>query len=661
MPGGLANRTARLYFPALFALDGLMLASFRRHLNSWVARLFFMLLVAVFVLWGVGDVIRNLGKGDGSVATVGGRKIDAPEVQSLYQRQLAEVSHMFGNTSEPTTEIRRAVAAQAIERVVTQAAIEEEVTRLGLAVSDDAVRQAVYDIPQLRGPDGKFSRQNLETVLRNNGLTEPRFLALMRSDVGQRQLMEAVQAGVAVPDTEAKQVFAFQNEKRVADGVEVPLAAQPAPPEPTAAQLQRWYDNHPDSYRTPEYRRIRAVVLSPETISKDISVSDDELRAAWEQHRSEYQTPEKRSVDVITAPDEAKAAVLAQQWQNGADWDAMQKTAAAAGATPVELADAPKTDFPSADLADAVFSAKEGAVTGPVKAALGYYVLRVTKLTPGSGATFDDAKEMLRARVVADRAADLIDDRANKIDQMLASGTAMQDLPGDMGLGAVTGTLDAQGITEEGTPAPVPGSPPLKQALVQAAFTLKPGDPPRLTQAPQDNGAPPAYYAVEVENIIPPSKKPFDAVQADVKQAWTADATRHEAEEQAAKVLSAVKGGQSIEDAATVAGLTVRKFPPVGRSAPVEGVPAPLVQPLFGLKKGEPAMVETPDGFIVAVLADVQVPDPAADPVGFGQVRDALNRAMAQDVQASFAVAVRNQAKPRINRDAIDMIAQAGQ
>ena len=33
-----------------------MLAMFRRHLNSWVARLFFLLLVGTFVLWGVGDV-----------------------------------------------------------------------------------------------------------------------------------------------------------------------------------------------------------------------------------------------------------------------------------------------------------------------------------------------------------------------------------------------------------------------------------------------------------------------------------------------------------------------------------------------------------------------------------------------------------------------------
>ena len=201
----------------------------------------------------------------------------------------------------------------------------------------------------------------------------------------------------------------------------------------------------------------------------------------------------------------------------------------------------------------------------------------------------------------------------------------------------------------------------MKRALVAAAFAMKPGDPPHLVQAPAQEGAPPAYYAVEVEKIVPPAEKPFADLTDAVKAAWTTDQRRHEADEAATKVYTAVKGGESLQDAATIAGLTVRKFPPTGRSSAAEGVPAQLVQPLFGLKKGEPTMIETSDGFVVAVLADIQVPDRHADPIGYGQVRDALNRAMAQDVAEAFAIAVRNQAQPRINRNAIDMIAQPGQ
>ena len=67
-----------------------MLAFFRRFLNTWLARVFFVFLVGSFGLWGVADVVRNaiLGGGEdgSSVANVGGQKIDVAELQDSSRR-----------------------------------------------------------------------------------------------------------------------------------------------------------------------------------------------------------------------------------------------------------------------------------------------------------------------------------------------------------------------------------------------------------------------------------------------------------------------------------------------------------------------------------------------------------------------------------------------
>ena len=39
------------------------------------------------------------------------------------------------------------------------------------------------------------------------------------------------------------------------------------------------------------------------------------------------------------------------------------------------------------------------------------------------------------------------------------------------------------------------------------------------------------------------------------------------------------------------------------------------------MKQGEPAMVETPDAFIVAVPAEIVEADPKTDPAGYDQIR----------------------------------------
>ncbi len=638
-----------------------MLAIFRRYLNTWAARLFFLVLVASFGLWGVADVIRNLGAGDGSVATVAGTKIELPELQEVYRRQLAQVTRMFGTDVQPTPQIKRAVAEQSLAQLVTQAALDARVASLGLASPDDAVRAAVFAIPNFHDASGAFSRPTFENFLRTSGMTEQRFLSLMRNDLGVRQLMEAVRSGADAPEVETRQVFAFQQEKRVADTVELPFASAPAPPAPTEAQLQRWYDNHPESYRTPELRRIKAVVLSPQTVGRDIDVTDAEMRADYAQHQSIYQQPERRSVEIVEAPTDAVARTLAGQLSDGTDWAEVQKAAQAAGGSAVELTDATRIEFPSPALADTVFAATENVVSEPAQDGASWRVVRVTKVTPGTSRTFDEVKDELRARVAANKAADLMDDRANKIQGLLTAGTTLDDLPGDLGLAAVAGTLDAQGNTASGTPAPIPGPPELRPALVQAAFQAKVGDAPNLVQAPNAADGSQSYYALSVEAITPPATKPYDEVATAVAADLTRDATRHEQDEAAAHLLAAVKGGQSLSDAAVIAGLPVHRLPPVGRSSPVPGVPAGLVQPLFGMKQGEATMIENADGFTVAVLAEIQAANPDADPVGYGQMRETLNRAVGDDAENVFASSVRNEAKPRVNQAVLDSLTQAAE
>ena len=207
--------------------------------------------------------------------------------------------------------MRSSVANEALQRLITQAALNQELQRLRILTPDEAVRQTVFAMPAFHGPNGQFDQQTFEAVLRNNGLTEARFLDMVRGDLAQQQLLGAVSAGAATPDVLLHPLFEGQFEKRSADMVEFPIAAAPVPPAPTDAELQRWYDNHPDMYSAPEFRRIKAVVLSPQTLAKDITITDADLQAAYEQHKAEYVKPPKRSAEVISVTDEAKAKALA--------------------------------------------------------------------------------------------------------------------------------------------------------------------------------------------------------------------------------------------------------------------------------------------------------------------------------------------------------------
>jgi peptidyl-prolyl cis-trans isomerase D len=300
-----------------------------------------------------------------------------------------------------------------------------------------------------------------------------------------------------------------------------------------------------------------------------------------------------------------------------------------------------------------VFTAPAETVTGPIKSAFGFQVFRVSKVTPGAARTLDEVKDELHQKVARERAVDLVYSRANKLDDALSAGTKLEDLPGDLGVAAVSGTLDAQGNTQQGEPAPIPGSAALRQAIVTAAFALPKDEPARMTEGPDQS-----YYALQVDEVIEAKLKPLAEVESQVRDDYERERRRHAEEEVAAKLLAATNAGGSLDDAATVAGLRVEKTPPMGRSTPTEGVAPELVEPVFKLKPGEATMVETATGFVVARLADIVAPDSAADPAGTAQMREALARAMQQDVEAVFANTLRDRAQPRINRTLLDSVIQ---
>jgi peptidyl-prolyl cis-trans isomerase D len=559
---------------------------------------------------------------------------------------------------EASADLRRRVGQQTLDRMISQMALGLELKDLRVLTPDDALAATVRTMPAFRGSDGQFNRNIFTAVLQQNGYNEARFLSQLRSDISQKQLLSAVSGATAAPDVEVRPVYDSEFEKRAADMALFPLSAAPEPAAPDDAALQRWYDNHKDSYGTPEYRRIKAIELSPQSLGSEIAVSDEDLQKAYDERKADYTTPETRSAEVISAPDAAKATVLAEKWKAGADWAAMQAAAQAEGASAITQDDATEVQFPDPDLAKAVFSAPMGAVSDPVQGQLGWFVVHVTKIAAGSTTTFEQAKDALRNKVLISKAADLMYDRANKLDQLLGNGTTLDNLPGDLGVVGVAGTMDSNGDTQEGKPAPIPGPAELKAAIVTAAFQARQGDAPQLAevQTPSTGGS--AYYALTLESIVPPGEKPFDTVKEQVAEDWKQDQRRRSQDQAATAMMTAVQGGKSFSDAATVAGVVPKLGPQVTRNQGNPEVPPDLQRVMFGLKLHEATMVETPEGFVVGQLAEIVKPDAATDKAGYDQARAAISKSISNDTTTLFVNALRLRAKPQINQQAFDSVVQ---
>ena len=627
-----------------------MLTAMRRLAGTWFARLLFLLLVASFAIWGIEDVVRNFGR-DSAVVRVGDSEIELPEAQAAARREMARIARQLGNRFEPDENIRRAVGATALERLIAERVLRNEAKHMGVVAPADVVRDSIFAIPGLRGPDGQFSRQIFDGLLRANEMTEAQFLQAVADDVLRQQLSGAVRAGSAGPDAMSGPLLAWALQRRNADVVRIARDAMPEPEAPTEAQLRRYEENNPARFSTPEFREASVLVLSAETLSGEIAVSDADLEQAYEARRAQFETPERRALQQAVVPNEDAAKAIAEAWRGGADLAAIETQARAADGGAADLGLLDRAALPIADVAAAAFSAAPGAVTDPVHSAFGWHVLKVERVEPATTRTLDQVRDQLRHDVAHDRAQDIAYERANRVEDALAGGATLAEAAERFGLPVVSATLDAAGRDQANAVVSLPVPETQRAELLRAIFAARQGDAPRMAEMGD------AFIAIEIRGVLPPALRPFETVETAVRIAFIADARRREAEERAAALLAAIRGGKTVAEAAAEAGLSVEHVGPFSRDPGLAGtLPPELLAPLFEAKQGDATMVETRDGFAVARLTGIVPFDPASDAAALGRVRSEIEQSMQDELEQQFSAALRARSNVRVNTQMLDQV-----
>nr|WP_298795511.1 SurA N-terminal domain-containing protein [uncultured Acetobacter sp.] len=631
----------------LLRILGFMISYLRRvFVESWLGRICAIVIFLAFIGWGVGDVLGYMGTETDVVATVGQQRISSADLGQALQGEMPTIAKQMG-VSDPAQvppAMRQQIAYQVLQRLIGQAELIEAARKLKVSVPDSAVRDEVFSLPYFKGTNGQFDRNILNARLRERDIPEQRFLTMIRDDLISRTMLQPIGQGAGVSDIIAKRLSDFGLQTRTVDLLRIPFMEQPTPAAPDDAVLRRYYANHMWNFRTAELRHARVVVLSPATVADTISIDEKDLKRVYDEESDRYHVPETRDVQVVTMQDEAQARTIADVWIKGADWAAVQ--AAAKSGASVEMPGARPSTIPSEGLSKAVFTAPIGQIQGPFKSEGGWVVLRVTKVTPPKDTPYDVAKKEILQQYRDAKAPTVVGERSRQLQDAMA-GNGLDAIPTDIGAAAAAGTLDASGNTQDGTPAPLPATGKVRDAIVQQIFAQTKGARPNLTEGPDNS-----WYAVEVDSIIPAAQLTFEQAKANVLAAWQTDARRHAANERATALYTAAqeKGGVANvagADAPAVKGLTF------SRAAPNAAIPSELMNFLPRMKAGQSVMGEDAGEFVVATVTAVSTPNPTADLAAFQRLKSSLAQSTGDDLLASYVEALSKQAPPVINQRAV--------
>jgi foldase protein PrsA len=252
--------------------------------------------------------------------------------------------------------------------------------------------------------------------------------------------------------------------------------------------------------------RVKLDVLSTkvrdEIIDDVDEVSDEDIQTYYDENKERFAQPERRDLNVVLTKTEDKANEAKQAIESGQSFKDVAKEFSIDEASKSQGGKLPAVAEGQQEKAfdDAIFSAEKGQLTGPVKTQFGWYVFEVTKVTPASQQSLDDAKETIKSLLRSEREQKALDDFIEEFQDKYSEKTNCADdyvvqecdnAPDETSTGPASGGAPQVappqgGGAPQGQPVPVPQGAPPTGAPPQGAPPQ--GAPPQGTPVPVPQG-----------------------------------------------------------------------------------------------------------------------------------------------------------------------------
>ncbi len=607
---------------------------------SKTSRTLVWIILGLVMVGLVGFGSTNFGRSASSIGKVGDTEIDA----NRYFRELQATLRAFQAQTGQALPIAQAQAfgltAQALERVITATALDDENARLGISIGDERLRQQLFAIQAFQDLSGKFSRDQYENALRNAGLTPKEYEAQLRADLARGLLQAAVAGGVAAPDTFTDTLFSFARETRDFTWSKLDIAAlDEQPAEPTEAELEAYYQANAQDFTLPEVKHLTVAWLKPENLLDQVQLAEGALQKEYEARADQYNKPERRLVERLVFATEEEAQAAMDAIRSGATTFEKLVEDRGLALSDVDLGDVTRDSL--GDAGDAVFGLSEPGIVGPAPSTLGPAIFRVNAILAAQHTPIEDVIDELRAQLAGDAARRMVADRISKMDDLLAGGATLEELAQE--------TPGMEVTTLEWTPDTTGGITGY-EAFQERVASVSEGDFPELDVL-ADGGV----FGLRVDRVEAPRLQDLDEVRDQVMTAVKHEKALDKLEEQARALIPRLTGdGESLSSL----GLTEVSEAGQTRGDLIEGTPPELIQTVFDMQPGDWQVIRDSDGVILVRLdrivpADHSTDEAKAAKAAFGE---RVAQEIGIDLESAYARAIQDRAGIALDQAVINAV-----
>lgn len=402
-----------------------MLQAFREH-KRWLMFIAMVLIIPSFVVTGIYSYNR-MSQSDNAIVQVGEAKITPEQFDMAKREQLERLRQQMGESFRANILDNEQAREDILRMLMDDSAITQTVAKNHVMVSEAEAVALIKNADALK-QDGKFSPELYEQFLRSQGKSDQLFVAQVQRDLEKEVLIAGVSNAYPVPKALVEQMHEILTNERQVRTLTINAADFLNSVSVSDDEVKAYYSAHLSEFLSPEHIKAEYIVLSPENF-KDQKANPDDIKAYYEQNKNRWSIPEQRRASHILiefGDDKATALKKAE----GILAEVKADPSKFAGVAEKESQD-PGSASQGGDLSffgkgvmtkafeDAVFHAKKGDIVGPVETEFGYHIIYVTDIQAGSVEPFEAVKPEIEREYAEQMAIRTFSERADEFTNMV--------------------------------------------------------------------------------------------------------------------------------------------------------------------------------------------------------------------------------------------------
>ncbi len=403
-----------------------MLLKIREKSRGIIAYFIVGLIALAFSMWGMDSLFTAMRGDPNEVAKVNGESISQIQVDRVAQQQMRQL--MQSGRIDPDLVDMNQLRQFALSQLIQEELLRQETQQRGMRITDTQLDRQLVQFDVFHNEQGRFDREIYTQRLRQQGLSASEFRTQLREDLLNQQLLLGVADSEFVLDQELTSFQRLVGQKRSYRY----LIFQPSDfydqVEVSAAEVEDFYQQNQQRFMAAEQVRVDYLIFDPASLADRFEVSEQELEeeyqrfAASQAGEANYAAAHLLLTYETTAEQDQARQTLEQVREEvlqGADFASLvaelsEDTSTARRGGELGFIEAGTLD-PAFE--EALFALEEPGDLAIAETPFGLHLIQLTELEQASVPDFDELREDLRERLLAQplRAAtsDLLEELSN--------------------------------------------------------------------------------------------------------------------------------------------------------------------------------------------------------------------------------------------------------